>query len=297
MPIFLYYGAEKVRLSTIKKRICQSCRYPEFDLLDVDSFSNEVIDFAECISMLGGNRVVIIRLSELKSDDNLLKFVKKGTAAQVYIIADHVDRRSRIFEVLKKASKELSKFTVAELYKNMRSSVSPDVISDQCLQYLIDASGYASDEDVSLDTINIYMSQLMLLKRKITEDDIQNIVHRDKPGQIWFLWSYISKKDIARFLKEYTAIDSNDIGILSLMLRNARLGYKACICRQMGMTEKEIAGKLNVNAAAIAFSKNLSSETTYQMMHILQCSVNAIKEGQNPELIAVTTASRLINLF
>ena len=102
---------------------------------------------------------------------------------------------------------------------------------------------------------------------------------------------------ITGFLKEYHSLDSDDIGILSLMLRNARIGYKACMCRQMGLSEKEISGRLNVNAAAFAFSKELSVQKIYMMMDILQQSVNSIKEGKNAELITVTTASRLINLI
>lgn len=297
MAVFLYYGPEKVRLGIILDKIRKSCQYPDFDLLETDTFSESVLDFAGCSSMLGGNRVIILRLPELKADDSLYTFIKDTPNAQVYIVADRVDVRSKVFSLLKTNSKELPKYGSSELYKALRGAVKPDIMSDDCLRYFIEKSGYASDDDVSLDTLNIYLSQLTLSGQKISEKEIRNILHRNESGQIWNLFGYILQKDITGFLKEYHSLDSDDIGILSLMLRNARIGYKACMCRQMGLSEKEISDRLNVNAAAFAFSKELSVQKIYMMMDILQQSVNSIKEGKNAELITVTTASRLINLI
>lgn len=296
MPFYLYYGPEKVRLNRIKDKICKSCQYPEFDLLQTDTFSSEVEEFAENSSMLNGNRVVVIKSLELKTDEMLLSYIKKGSHAQVYIVAEHVDIRSRLFNELKACSKELPKYTDSELFKILRPSAGTN-LSDECLYYLISESGYISDDDVSMDTINIYLSQLALLERAIGKADIDNIIHREKRGQIWHLFGYLAKKDLNGFLREYNLVGGDDIGILSLMLRNARLGYKACICRQMKMSEKEIAEKINVNTSAISFSKALSSDSAFQMMDILQSSVNAIKDGKDAKLVTITAASKLANLF
>lgn len=294
--IKLYYGSETAKIRQIKKGIIKSCRYPEMDLLIRDSFDEEVAEFTEVVSLLGGNRVVIVELNALTATEPLMRLIKRGTDAQVYIIARTVDSRTQVYKQLKADAVELNKLTRDELHRCIRHDVGTDTLSDECLDYLIDISGYKSDDTVTYDTLCIYIRQLRFLNRQISADDIAMVVQHENPWQIWNLFNFLAQNDMTAFFAEYSRISDNRIGLISAMLRNARLGYKASLCRTARMTEAEISGKLNAPAASFAYSKGVPLDVLCNMIDTLQTAVNAIKAGSDAELITVSAIMRLFAL-
>lgn len=293
----LYYGRESAKIRQIKRGIIKSCQYPEMDLLITDSFSDEVVEFTQCLSMLGGNRVALVELDALTADERLASLIEHGTDAQVYIIARSVDSRTQVYKQLKADAVALTKLTRSELHESVRHGVSADILSDTCLDYLIDISGYESDDTVTYDTLRIYIRQLRFMNRAVTREDVAFVVHHDDVGQVWDLFSLLVKQDMKGFWEKYRTISESRIGLLSVMLRNARLGYKASLCRRAGMKDKDIAARLNVSPYSFSYSKSISADALCEMIGILQSAVNSIKSGADEELITVSSIMRLFALL
>lgn len=287
----LYYGPETYMCQQKKLKLINSGT--EMDLFISKEWNSECEDFVSTFSMFG-SKTLVLDIEELtKAYERVLAF---KDLADIHIFAKKIDSRIKIFKTLEGSAEFFPKLGSNAL-KNFCLDNLKEFgcgITKEAFELLVRRSGYLVNNDVCLDTILIYLKQCAMDTNAITEETVLKFVPECADVKIWGLFDYLMNKDLKGFYRYFDRLveqKETPIGILSLMLRNVRIGYKASLCG------RDAAKTIGVQPAAIASTKRLSSAQLADLMELLQGAVNSIKSGSEPVLTVRVTAVKACDLF
>ena len=87
MRKFLIYGTEPYLIDKYRKEIRDSVETPEFNYLETDEVTKEVLGFLQQLPLLGKEKVLIFRATYLKDCRELLDFMPRaGKNSKVYFL-------------------------------------------------------------------------------------------------------------------------------------------------------------------------------------------------------------------
>lgn len=178
-------------------------------------------------------RVVILRLPELKADDELKKLVTKITDAEdvaFIIAADKADKRSALYKAFKKSVVECSKPDANKVYDLVRRVVEKEGCraEREAVEEMVKRLNYYEDSAINLYSV-IGCARQLSQSGDVTLSLVRAMLPESTAGKAWNLLRLICEKRMteAFSLLNYL-LDSGEsaIGVLSLILRGFRLAWK-----------------------------------------------------------------------
>jgi DNA polymerase III delta subunit len=286
MSVKVLFGDEPFIIDKKVTDIKKSIVYPEMNLSCYNEFTEAVRSAVETLPIMDEKRVIILSLNELKNDDGLLKVIKTmPTSTDFIIVAKEIDKRTSLFKYLKgqnmtfefcKLSEPLLKKFVLDIMSEKSTKITNTAYSQ-----MINRINYFDDPDVSLYTVSTYVRQLMFLSTVITEDEILKVVPSSSNDKVYELSKAIlSGKEARAFSLALDFIDrgENIIGMLSMMLRVFRLGFKASLYSEVNKTE--LGALLGVPVFQFQDALSIPEESLSSILDIIQDAVNGIKNGR-----------------
>lgn len=205
-------------------------------------------------------RVLVYSTDTLEKNDMLLDLLQEPLeTADIYIICRNIVKGRKLY-------KKLNELKAIEFYKLNTSSIrnlcvetanayNSRICSDD-ITYIINRLGFNSGNDnLSGDDISGYIKQLAVLSNPINRDNIDNIIPKYMPDNIWTMKSAFMKGQTSIVIQMADTImaqkNSSAIAILSAMIVDIRRLYKLSffpdrqeeVLKAMGVKSKPYTGK------------------------------------------------------
>lgn len=262
-----------------------------FLITECGQWSDEILDNLD--ATLLGQPMYIIN-GDLPTTDKFLKFVEKEKNGDydLIFVPDKADKRTKIYKLLdskgyltscnKLPTNRVVTF-INQVVKNMNVT-----IERETAESLITRAGYYDDDAVSLYTLEILVRKLCFScnDNHITMELVMTEIDKNINGAVYELFNYLVSKEMQKFIELYKELSrkENAIGIMSCMLRSARLGFKATL-----EPSKNIAKEIGVNPAALSFARKLKNSDASRLVDIFQTGINELKNGYDTDATVYRT--------
>lgn len=229
----LIYGEETYLLDKAVEASIAGIETPEMNVTRFDEEYDVSVVEQVCFTapFFADRRAVVLRLPELKADDELKKLVQKIPENVVFIIAaDKVDKRSALFKAFQKSTRECGKPEPGKVCDLVRRVVEREgcSIERDAIDEMIKRLGYYDDSATNLYSV-IGTARQLSLSGDVTLSLVRAMLPESSAGKAWSLLKLICERrmDEAFSLLNYL-LDSGEsaIGVLSLVLRGFRLAWK-----------------------------------------------------------------------
>lgn len=297
--VTLIYGNEPYNIQYVKDSILQdhdglsAAVYSEWNS-DSELFASQVPIFSE-------KSVLILEMDRLGADDELLAYLKEpNDLCDLYIIADAVDKNTKIYKELKAhhSIQEMNKISRDVMAKWVGKQLTDMGCTMKTAAYelFLERIRYWDDPDCNLFTVKNYLIQLGALNTAIDTDTVIGFVPETVDEKIFSLSTYLFEKDerkVYRAAVQLLADKENPIAMLSAILRTFRLAYKSSLFPDVKAAEK---GKL-FGAPAFQYAAALQYKPAVlkKCMSEIQDAVRSIKSGYPGDKVFITTLGRLCN--
>lgn len=274
----------KMELDQIKKK------YGDLGVSEYDSLSDEVFEDCRMKNLFSREKAVVVYCSGLPESEGFLKYVKDPSkTTDLYLIDEQLDRRSAVFKtcmkgkysttmkVLNKVSKENFLLMCAGMVQRRGCKV-----RETTLQKLFEYTGYSENENCNLFDISFAIKQMCYQVgpgEEVTPALVEAFATPWQEAVIWQLSDVLfsgSKKELLSLAEHLLVSGENPIGMLSTLLRQFRLAYKAKI---IGGSEKALSSELGVQVYRLRNVCACSEKTISEVLGLLQRYVNEIKNG------------------
>lgn len=259
---------------------------PEFNVSKSEYLDENTYE-ACFISPLLAEKRYVVTYSDLKNP--YLKYLLDADVEnEVRVILTDTDKRSAVYKQAEKAGvirtfdrlkgKSFESFV---LYHLKGCQITPSVYA-----HLIERMQYGVRPEADLYTIECWLNALASAPQPISVDVINHIIPEHVDADAFRLFDALIKKDSVRYFMNLNRLLEEDknagIGILSLLLRNYRISYKASLA---GNAESEIgvpAWQIKRVPDALGAIK------------LLQEAVNDLKRGRSALPVLITVSYRLM---
>ena len=180
---------------------------------------------------LSDRRAVVLRLLELKADDELKKLIGKIPDDVTFIIAaDKVDKRSALYKAFKKSVFECGKPDTNKVYDLVRRVIEKEGCraEREAVEEMVKRLNYYDDSAINLYSV-VGMARQLCQSGDITLSLVRAMLPESTAGKAWNLLRLICERRMAEaFSLLNFLLDSGEsaIGVLSLILRGFRLAWK-----------------------------------------------------------------------
>lgn len=288
MPKHLVFGDEPFLIDKIREKIRKEIETPEFNLLETDEFTDTEIRFLNQYPLFGNKKILIFNARSMKECENVIEYLEemKQDIAHTYIFVRDVDRRTKAYKKFSqeeihqcnKVSQEILERTILQYVKKKDCEIRENAFS-----LFLQMINYESEETNLYDIMHAL--EHICSQKEITADVVEKAVINRETEDIFLLIKLISEKRRAELFHQAELIcqqnSGNIIGVLSLLLRNYRIGYKMQICNctlaELGVSPRTYIPKLSANACNEA-------------MNVLDDTVSNIKRGFYSQDIALRIA-------
>lgn len=231
--IKLIHGTETYLLDKTLEADIAGIELPEMNVTrfedEYDIKAVERICFTE--PFLSGERAVVLRLTELKANEELKKLIGKIPENVTFIIAaDKVDKRSTLYKAFKKSVFECSKPETNKVYDLICRVVEKEGCRAErdAVEEMVRRLNYYDDPAINLYLV-IGCARQLSQSGNVTLSLVRAMLPESSAGKAWNLLRLICERRMteAFSLLNYL-LDSGEsaIGILSLILRGFRLAWK-----------------------------------------------------------------------
>ncbi len=231
--IKLIFGEETYLLDKTLEAETSGIETPEMNLTVFDDGYDvktvERICFTE--PFLADRRAVVLRLPELKADDELKKLVGKIPEDVIFIVAaDKVDKRSALYKAFQKSVCECSKPDANKVYDLVRRVVEKEGCKAErdAIEEMVKRLNYYDDTAINLYSV-IGCARQLSQSGDVTLSLVRAMLPESSAGKAWNLLRLICEKKMSEaFSLLNYLLDSGEsaIGVLSLILRGFRLAWK-----------------------------------------------------------------------
>lgn len=270
----------------------------EYRLTTYQEWSSDIITTISEYSFFG-TPVVIIKCADIPKCEEFLQLVEKVNEGDytLIILPDKVDKRTSVYKFLQKRGiiKECPKVSSQQLVSFIiKKSASYGMqIEKDAAHYLGCRIGYFDDDTVNLYTAAISVSKLYFSGCTcITKNDINLQIEENINCKVYELFNVLLDGDMARYFKLYRELTrtENPIGIVSCLLRSARIGLKAAAC-------KDYVKDIGVNPAAFAFSRRIPVTDLICLCNAFEEAVHRLKTGVNESLVVAIASYKAFNIL
>lgn len=284
--IKVIYGDEPYIVDETAKKLIGQAK-EEFRLSTFAFWSDEIPTILNSISLFG-EPVIVVNCDSLPATDDFVSLVQRGTDGCLIVIAKSVDKRTNIYKLLHKQNLliECCKPSLNDAcrFAEQRASLLGLKIDKDAASCLISRLGYADDASVNLYTVDIAVKQLYFLglEGNITKTDVICHVPENIVCKVFDLFNALLRGDMQRYFRMYAELrqQENAIGIMSCLLRSARIGFKKAVLKD----DPKCAARIGVSPAAIKYAANLRLEHLKKMVDAFQDAVNQVKNGVDDNL-------------
>lgn len=257
----------------------------DFSVNVVNEWKDELVSTLTEPSFFG-KPTVIVR-AEIPSTQAFIELVEHDTMDYDLVICPtKIDKRTKTYKLLDKHKMlvECNKFATNRVVSFIKQTAKDVIISDETASLLISRLGYYEDDTVNLYTIQIAVLKLCFVEQtEITSKLVTEEIQENITCKIYELFNVLLQGDMKKYFKMYEELSKteNSIGMLSMMLRSARIGYKAALFRD----DKKIASAIGVTPVAISFSQKMKASVLSALIDVFQNGINALKSGAPEDLI------------
>lgn len=294
--ILLVYGDRYLYDMHIKKETAK-LETPEVNAVYAQEWDDSL--YIQCISapFLEEKKIVVIQMQNLKpgtKQKSLMEYIRRPSGhTDLYLCVRHLDRRSEIYKALSKNGcvMEFPKASAGNVYKSVKKRLvqkyaySPEEVDrhrDILTQRL---QGYQYEEGYDLYQVMKYVDMIGSagqIDRKTIEYSIPETFMQKSYELSKLLLSGRNPEMMqlaSRLVKEN---GENRIGLLSLVLSQIRICYKASLFPEMA--KKEVLGKLGINHYQLSAAYSACSPAQYAKAYAsLQNGVNGLKSGNDAD--------------
>lgn len=267
----LVYGTEPYLIDKYRKEIRDSVETPEFNYLETDEVTKDVLGFLQQLPLLGNEKVLIFRATCLKDCRDLLDFMPRaGKKSKVYFFVKEIDKRTKEFKQFSKDEMKMFDKISGDVFQYVKKNDCE--IQSEAYEYFLQIINYYSEETNLYDVINA-LKRLCSTKVITVEVFEKMIISRETEN----IFSLIQLIMSCRYEELYRQADliilnqgNNIIGILSLLLRSYRLAYKMQVCN---------CNLKTLGVYGNTYVPRLSADACNDAMNLLDDAVNNIKRG------------------
>lgn len=234
----ILYGKEHYTISRLKSEAVSQVEMPDMNYASFQKFDEEVVGLLRTFPFLEDRRVVVIDADSLSviNNEHFLNYIKtpEETSDLIIILRD-ADQRTKLFKELKaggyitfcdklKSEDELKKVLLEEL------SLVGGKIEPEVLNKFIERENYFDElnDDVTLyGVVNDLIGLCLSSTDKTISLEQVNSLRENRKGKIFSLSKLILSKDVIGLRRELNRLSDEPIAILSLILREYRIAYKA----------------------------------------------------------------------
>lgn len=299
--IKLLYGNEPYLIKEKIKKACAELSMPEMNISKIDVFGEDEMFLSRQYPFIDKKRIMILSLESINNADDMLKtYVSEPSeTTDLYITVQNLDKRAALYKTLKQKNmlEECSKLSVPELNKFvlMQIRANGSNIDNAAFAILIEHLNY-QDENVNLFNVVNSIKQLCFANKVITAEIIKELMEETVNEKAFAVFSMIASKDGAKAYQTILHLietGENEIGLLSLILRNYRLIYKY---RLLDGSMKEKAKSMGLSPYQVKFcAESLISEVqAEESMLIIEDAINAIKHGADSIVTCKNTVAKLL---
>ncbi|MDE7268693.1 MAG: hypothetical protein K2N89_14635 [Lachnospiraceae bacterium] len=294
--ILLVYGDRYLYDMYIKKEAAK-LETPEVNAVYADEWNDSL--YMQCISapFLEEKKIVVAEMQGLRpgtQQKSLMEYIHKPSEhTDLYLCIQHPDRRSEIYKALSKEGcvMEFPKASASDVYRSVKKRLvqkyaySPGEVDRYRDIFTRRLQGYQYEEEYDLYRVMKYVDMIGSagqLDRETIEYFIPE-TFTQKSYELSKLMLSGRKADMmqlaSRLVKEN---DENRIGLLSLVLSQIRICYKASLFPEM--TRKEIMENLGISHYQLNGSYTMYSPVQYAKAYAcLQKGVNSLKSGSDAD--------------
>lgn len=278
---YLIYGLENYLIKKNINKIIDELKVTGDEIinmdLNTDSINNLLVE-ASTINMFSTKKLIICDNSNFlssSSDDSkeeveeLINYINNAFE-DVYIVfilrEEKIDSRKKISKLLSKVSKvyECSKIETYKLNNYVMDYIRDNgySISSKNVDFLLSKTHYELSNIINeVDKLFIYKDK----DKKITEEDIENVITRNIETNIFELTNAImnkNRKKIDEIYKDLMLSKEGPIKLIVTIANQFRLYLQVKIMRNNGYSEKEIISTLKEHPyrISLAMKNNYSIE-------------------------------------
>lgn len=294
--ILLVYGDRYLYDMHIKKEAAK-LETPEVNAVYAEEWSDSL--YMQCISapFLEEKKIVVAKLQSLRTvtkQKSLMEYIRRPSGhTDLYLCVQHIDRRSEIYKALSKEGcvREFPKASAGDVYRSVkkrlvqRYAYPPEEVDrhrDILTQRL---QGYQYEEDYDLYRVMKYADMIGSagqIDRKTIEYFIPETFTQKSYELSKLMLSGKNPEMIrlaSRLVKEN---GENRIGLLSLVLSQIRICYKASLFPEM--PRNKIPGILGISPYQLNDAYSEHSAAQYAKAYAsLQRGVNNLKSGSDAD--------------
>lgn len=303
--IHLITGNEPYRIHQYIKNVEESIAFKEINFLKFDEFNAIVPDMCIQVPVMSSKRVVVIETEKLPTgNDDLGEYIKNPVeTTDLYIIVQTLDKRTSLYKELKKHKVyEFNKLQHNELINFIENYISSSggSIEKDSISHFIDRVGYLENEEVTLYDVINSLDKVIVYDKSITKESIDRLIPKTLSDNVFKITQLImqnNKKATFEYLNSLLTNEQNEIGLMSLILRNFRLLYKMSLYTEKGVSLNDIAKELGVSPFSLNWTKgiNLSQSEVDKCIDLCNEKILRVKEGMYTGEMALQTL--LVEIF
>ena len=296
--ILLVYGDRYLYDMHIRKEAAK-LETPEVNAVYAQEWDDSL--YMQCISVpfLEEKKIVVVQMQSLKlgtKQKSLMDYVRRPSGhTDLYLCVRRLDRRSEIYKALSKEGcvMEFPKASAGDVYRSVkkrlvqRYAYSPKEVDrhrDILTQRL---QGYQYEEEYDLYRVMKYVDMIGSAGQ-IDRETIEYFIPEtftQKSYELSKLMLSGRKPEMMRLASRLVKENSeNRIGLLSLVLSQIRICYKASLFPEI--SQNEVLGKLGISHYQLNNAYSGNSPARYARAYAsLQNGVNGLKNGNDADSV------------
>lgn len=288
MGVVLLTGNEPYRIKCELDRIKKE--YGKFGVSEYDELTDAVYEDCGQMSLFGGKKAVVVHCDGMVESDGFLRYVEHpNQSTNLYLVASQIDRRSSVYKACKSGKCGASVVVMDKIPRETFMSMCAGMIKrrgcevrESTLKKLYDYTGYEENANCNLFDISAVIKQMCYQAGEggeVTPDMVETFAIAWQEAVIWQLSDVLfsgDKKELLSLGEHLLSSGENPIGMLSTLLRQFRLAYKAKV---IGGSEQRLSGALGIPAYRLRKANEYSEQTISRALSALQRRVNDIKGG------------------
>lgn len=277
----LFYGNEPYRLMK-KREALKNVENPEMNLYITDVFDQETYECAYQVPFLARERVIIADLENCSNAELLIEYLQKPVSStNLYVFVNQMDKRSALVKAFPAEDVcEIGKYSEKELDDRICECVRycNKSITDEARETLKERMQYFTEEVSFFDVKNELSKLCAIAESVIDKGLVEKLISQNEKENVFTLMQMIMNQNAAPLFHEAELIlgskDSNVIQVLSLLLRNYRISWKA------SLIGRESVKDIGVPPKAVTYMANT---VCLASMDCIQETISGIKMGKYKE--------------
>lgn len=255
--VYLLYGNEPFKIKYQVERLTK-----EYEVRKTDKVTEELESFLSVLGIMNAP-CMVYECTSLGADESMLRLAMKHekSRALILITAKSVKENTKLYAFLKEKANVIKcdKLTEQELIARIVRGVKNggcEITKSACMS-LIERSGYMTDDEVTLYSINNFIKQLTFCGSVIEDSDVLAIIPQAVSEDSRELISLLCSGNTKVFMEKVLVLAENTdmIMLCGSLIRNFRIAYKASLIPEA--SSRELGKLLGLNGFQLRYVQPL----------------------------------------